>query len=123
MQGRPVAAQMLFWKMRGHLVRLAVPFARLAEQSDADKLAIHDFSLQHNATLGEAAAPVSGNNAHALAMVGGEAIAAASGRRARRRRDRRGRHGDDGASQFTAVDGHAAAAGQSAILRDWLRPQ
>ncbi|WP_316205347.1 DEAD/DEAH box helicase [Bradyrhizobium sp. SZCCHNS3004] len=71
-QDWPVAAQLLPWTIRGHQVRLAIAPAEIEKLSPAEKLAVRDFSLQHNIELVAAEAPIFANGAYALATVAGE---------------------------------------------------
>jgi DEAD/DEAH box helicase domain-containing protein len=72
MQDWPLTAQLLHWTMRGHPVRLSIAPIQLGKLSAADKLAIRDFALLHNIGLIAGEAPVFGNGACALAMIGTE---------------------------------------------------
>jgi hypothetical protein len=68
-QDWPLAAELLEWRKRGHMTRLALAPALLGGLSPADKLGLRDFALQHNVGLGTAEAQAFANGAHALAMV------------------------------------------------------
>jgi hypothetical protein len=65
----PLAVQLLYWTMRGHPMRLAISPNHMEKLSPAEKLALRDFSLQHNTMLATGEAPTFGNGAGALAMV------------------------------------------------------
>lgn len=65
----PLAAELLDWRKHGHDVRLALTPAFVARLSQADKLGLRDFALQHNVQLATAESPVFANKATALAMV------------------------------------------------------
>jgi DEAD/DEAH box helicase domain-containing protein len=65
----PLAVQLLHWTMRGHPMRLGISPSQMEKLSPAEKLALRDFSLQHNTVLATGEAPTFGNGAGALAMV------------------------------------------------------
>jgi len=65
----PLAAELVDWRKRGHIARLALASALVSGLSPADKLGLRDFALQHNVGLVAAEAPVFANGAHVLAMV------------------------------------------------------
>jgi len=65
----PLAVQLLHWTMRGHPMRLAISPNHMEKLSPAEKLAVRDFSLQHNTVVLTGEAPTFGNGASTLAMV------------------------------------------------------
>lgn len=65
----PLAAQFLPWTMRGHPMQLAISADHMKSLSAAEKLALRDFSLQHNVTLMTGDAPTFDNGARAIAVV------------------------------------------------------
>ncbi|TIV68462.1 MAG: DEAD/DEAH box helicase [Mesorhizobium sp.] len=64
-----LAEQFQRWTMQGHSVRLGLPAGQVEKLSSADKLALRDFALSHNAELLSANAPTFENGASALAIV------------------------------------------------------
>lgn len=68
----PLAAMLLDWRKRGHVVRIALAPKLLATLSPAEKLGLRDFALQHQLALIVADAPAFANEAYALAAIDGE---------------------------------------------------
>lgn len=64
-----LAEQFLRWTMQGHSVRLALPPGQVEKLSSADKLALRDLAIGHNAELISARAPTFENGASAIAIV------------------------------------------------------
>ena len=69
LQDWPLAAQFIDWRKRGHATKLALVPALLASLSQAEKLCLRDFALQHNIGLVMAEAPAFVNGAYALAII------------------------------------------------------
>lgn len=67
-----IATELPSWRKRGHEVHLVLPPGFAAKLTPAEKLALRDFTLQHNVQLATGNAPVYANKATAMAMISGK---------------------------------------------------